>query len=273
MLCLQASGETIPKAVEAPEKEAPPKAPVAPTPKPPEPAPPVYPYPRRSFAEIAVDRLYGSIEDVGRHVWRGISDLPSTKAIDKLVRGKGGQLTLKSEKPIVLLLGSGWAAHSIIKVIDTDTFEVVLVSPRNHFLFTPMLPSTAVGTIEFRSLLDPIRTANPFVDYFEANCEHLDVKNKVARCVSAFTKRDGQKVEFEIPYDIVVVAVGEQQATFGIPGVKEHCFFMKEVQHAVSLRRQIGENFELAALPDTSEEEMKRLLHFVVVGGGPTGKD
>lgn len=38
------------------------------------------------------------------------------------------------------------------QVIDTDRFEVVVVSPRNHFLFTPMLPSTAVGTVEFRSV-------------------------------------------------------------------------------------------------------------------------
>jgi NADH:ubiquinone reductase (non-electrogenic) len=45
---------------------------------------------------------------------------------------------------------AGWAAHSTIKVIDTDTYDVVVVSPRNHFIFTPMLPSTAVGTIEFR---------------------------------------------------------------------------------------------------------------------------
>jgi hypothetical protein len=32
--------------------------------------------------------------------------------------------------------------------MDTDAFEVVLVSPRNHFFFTPMLPSSAVGTGE-----------------------------------------------------------------------------------------------------------------------------
>lgn len=37
------------------------------------------------------------------------------------------------------------------QVIDTNAFEVVVVSPRNHFVFTPMLPSTAVGTVEFRS--------------------------------------------------------------------------------------------------------------------------
>lgn len=29
--------------------------------------------------------------------------------------------------------------------------------------------------------------------------------------------------------------------------------------------------FERASLPSISEEERKRILHFVVVGGGPTG--
>lgn len=62
----------------------------------------------------------------------------------------GGRPRLQKTKPVVLLLGSGWGAHSCMKVIDTDIFDVVMVSPRNHFLFTPMLPSTAVGTVEFR---------------------------------------------------------------------------------------------------------------------------
>lgn len=44
------------------------------------------------------------------------------------------------------------------QVIDVDLFEVVIVSPRNHFLFTPMLPSTAVGTVEFRWAADDCRT-------------------------------------------------------------------------------------------------------------------
>lgn len=65
------------------------------------------------------------------------------------------------------------------KVIDNDAYDVVLVSPRNFFMFTPMLPSSAVGTVEFRSLLEPIRTSNEFVSYLEATCESVDIENKV----------------------------------------------------------------------------------------------
>lgn len=46
---------------------------------------------------------------------------------------------------------------------------------------------------------------------------------------------------------------------------------MKEVSDTVALRKRIQEVFELAALPGTSDEERRKVLHFVVVGGGPTG--
>jgi hypothetical protein len=42
-----------------------------------------------------------------------------------------------------------------------------------------MLPSTAVGTVEPRSLLEPIRISNEFVSYLEADCDYIDMKNKV----------------------------------------------------------------------------------------------
>lgn len=53
--------------------------------------------------------------------------------------------------------------------------------------------------------------------------------------------------------------------------MQEYCFFMKETKDAVKLRNRIQEVFELAALPGTEEEDIRKLLAFVVVGGGPTG--
>lgn len=41
---------------------------------------------------------------------------------------------------------------------------------------------------------------------------------QVAYCTSAVAFEDGRRPQFEIPYDMVVVAVGEQPATFGVPG-------------------------------------------------------
>lgn len=94
---------------------------------------------------------------------------------------------------------------------------------------------------------------------------------QVAYCTSNSKYRDGRTPKFQIPYDIMVVSVGEKPATFGTPGVEEHCFFMKEISDSVGLRQRIQQQFELATLPGNSEEDMKQALHFVVVGGGPTG--
>ena len=46
---------------------------------------------------------------------------------------------------------------------------------------------------------------------------------------------------------------------------------IQEVSDARLIRNRILKNFELATQQATSEEERKRLLHFVIVGGGPTG--
>lgn len=53
--------------------------------------------------------------------------------------------------------------------------------------------------------------------------------------------------------------------TFGVPGVEENCFFLKKMEEANELRKRINECFEIASLPNTSPEERKRLLTFVIV--------
>jgi NADH dehydrogenase FAD-containing subunit len=59
--------------------------------------------------------------------------------------------------------------------------------------------------------------------------------------------------------------------TFGLPGVEEHCLFLKTTTDARKIRQRIVECFEHAEQPTTSHEEKQNLLHFVIVGGGPTG--
>lgn len=248
--------------------------PAAPAPAVQEPAPASVrlPWPKkRDWASVFMEKVADTVDDIYLMARRG-AEAPARNAVDRLVRMKDGRMKLnKQDKPVVLVLGTGWGAHSLIKVIDTDLYEVICISPRNHFIFTPMLPSTAVGTVEFRSLLEPIRNSNPFATYFEANCDSIDPVNKVAHCSGSIALKDGRRPEFEVEYDTLVVAVGEQPATFGVPGVQDYAFFMKEITDAVKLRRRTQEVFELAALPGNTDEDRARLLQFVVVGGGPTG--
>jgi NADH:ubiquinone reductase (non-electrogenic) len=82
----------------------------------------------------------------------------------------------------------------------------------------------------------------------------------------------GSKSEYTLDYDILIVGIGSDNATFNIPGVKENCHFLKSVEDACRLRNTVMDCFETAAIPGQPENEIKRLLHFVVVGAGPTGK-
>ena len=54
----------------------------------------------------------------------------------------------------IVVLGTGWGAHSFLQSIDATKYEVVVVSPRNFFLHTPLLSSSAVGTVEYRSITE-----------------------------------------------------------------------------------------------------------------------
>ena len=83
----------------------------------------------------------------------------------------------------------------------------------------------------------------------------------------------GKQQEFSLDYDYLVVAIGAQTATYNIPGVKEHTHYLKNISQAQKIRKNIMDSFETAAVPQQSESEIRRLLHFVVVGGGPTGKN
>ena len=74
-------------------------------------------------------------------------------------------------------------------------------------------------------------------------------------------------------YDILVVAVGGETATYNTEGVKEHTYFLKDIEDAQKIRRNIMDHLETAAYPGQADEEIERLLHFVVVGGGPTGRE
>ncbi len=141
-----------------------------------------------------------------------------------------------------------------------------MVSPRNHFLFTPLLPSTTVGTIEFRSIIEPIRHARTDMQFFHAEAVAVD---SGARRVTCRAVADGH--EFAVPFDTLVIAVGAISNTFNVPGVAEHALFLKELADARALRGRIISCFEHANIPGIPPEERKRLLHFVVCGGGPTG--
>ncbi|KAF2654010.1 FAD/NAD(P)-binding domain-containing protein [Lophiostoma macrostomum CBS 122681] len=177
-------------------------------------------------------------------------------------------------KKTLVILGTGWGSVSLLKKLDTENYNVVVVSPRNYFLFTPLLPSCTTGTIEHRSIMEPIRNflrhKKAAVKYYEAEATKIDYEKKVVY-INDDSEIKGDVSATEVPFDMLVVGVGAENATFGIPGVREHSLFLKEVGDAQRIRNRIMDCCETATFKDQHPDEVKRLLHMVVVGGGPTG--
>ena len=189
-----------------------------------------------------------------------------------------------SERSRILVLGSGWAAQAFVRDVDTQKFDVCMVSPVNYFLFTPLLPSTTVGTTEVRSIVESNRVIVGFRNHslsarlsyalrvrtprevacVEGTALNVDAANKRVRC------RTSRGDEFDLEYDKLIVAVGSQCNTFGTPGVYENAHFLKSVKDATAIRAALIDSLESASC-STDEAEKKRLTSTVVVGGGPTG--
>lgn len=69
----------------------------------------------------------------------------------------GELVEANNRKKKVVVLGTGWAGTSFLKNLKDPSYDVQVISPRNYFAFTPLLPSVTCGTVESRSVVEPIR--------------------------------------------------------------------------------------------------------------------
>lgn len=176
----------------------------------------------------------------------------------------------QKEKPKLVILGTGWGSVAMLKELNPGDYHVTVVSPTNYFLFTPMLPSATVGTLEFRSLTEPIRRIVNRVRGHFLRAEAVDVEftEKLVE-VKAIDDR-GKEQSFYLPYDKLIIGVGATTNPHGVKGL-ENVNFLKSIEDARLIKQKVLRNLELACLPTTTDEERRRLLSFVVSGGGPTG--
>jgi NADH dehydrogenase FAD-containing subunit len=129
-----------------------------------------------------------------------------------------------------------------------------------------------VGTVEYRSICEPIREINRYATFLEATAQSIDVDSQVVSCESVICEGNSCQIEsFDVPYDRLVVTVGAQTNTFGIPGVKERCNFLKTVKDARRIKDAMVNCFERANLPGSSDQQKIQDLTFCVIGAGPTG--
>lgn len=193
----------------------------------------------------------------------------------------------KGDRERVVILGSGWSGFTLSRNLDKKKFQTVVVSPRSYFVFTPLLASTAVGTIEFRTAIESVRGRAAGVEFFQGWADDVDFARKTITIEENATEsqstaplpadpghaeeRRRKGKTFELQYDKLVVAVGCYSQTFGTPGVKKNALFLKDVGDARKIRKRILDCFEKASLPTTPESLRQQLLNFAIVGGGPTG--
>lgn len=118
------------------------------------------------------------------------------------------EMSRQKHKPKLVILGSGWGSVALLKTLSSDDYHVTVVSPVNYFLFTPMLPSATVGTLELRSLVEPIRRIVQRVKGHFLRAEAIDVELSERLLEVAQTDANGVKRHFYLPYDKLVIGVG-----------------------------------------------------------------
>lgn len=165
---------------------------------------PLSPPPRKRFQKLkwAWRLTYlsaiGSLAYVGYGIY--LSRMPTT------------QLEFDPSKKTLVVLGTGWGSVSLLKKLDTENYNVIVISPRNYFLFTPLLPSCTVGTVEHRSIMEPVRNflrhKKTKVQFYEAHATKVDYERRVV-LIKDESEIKGDVSATEVPFDLLVVGVGE----------------------------------------------------------------
>src|SRR5262245_60799650 len=161
----------------------------------------------------------------------------------------------------VVIVGAGFGGLTAAKRLAKAPLDVTVVDQHNYHLFQPLLYQVATATLSPADIASPIRGILRNADNVKvilAKVSGIDIARQEVVA-------DGRR----IPFDDLIIATGAEHAYFGtdwaqlLPG-------LKTIDEATYIRRRILLAFELAeSEPDA--DERRRLLNFVVVGGGPSG--
>lgn len=165
-------------------------------------------------------------------------------------------------RPRVVVVGAGFGGLWAVRTLARTAVDVLLVDRNNYHTFLPLLYQVAAAEIEPEGIAYPIRSIvrnMPNVQYLMADVRQIDMKNRVIEAHN-----------MKIPYDYLVLAAGSTTQFFNTPGASRHSFELKTLEHAIVLRNHILNCFERAAR-ESDEEKRRRILTFVIIGGGATG--
>lgn len=168
----------------------------------------------------------------------------------------------------ILVLGGGfggmYAAREIRRQMG-DEAEIELISEENYFVFQPLLPEVAAGSIAPLHAVTPLRILLRGIAVRKARIHEVDFERKVVTVFQGVQRRPT-----EIGYDHVVIALGQRIDLSRFPGLTEHALTMKTLKDARRLRAHVIERLEHAQI--TRLEEVKeQALTFCVIGAGFSG--
>lgn len=167
-------------------------------------------------------------------------------------------------KKRVVVIGGGFAGLNLIKKLDKSRFDVLLVDKNNYHSFPPLFYQIASSGLDPGSISFPFRRemrkgSVKGARYNMGEVKTIDVANKTVT------------TQFEtIPYDKLVIAAGTTNNFFGMTDLYKRVFTLKSTPEAIRCRNEILDRLERASLCKNVDER-RRLLSFVVIGGGPTG--
>lgn len=165
----------------------------------------------------------------------------------------------------VVVVGSGFAGFEAARGVSRrlrradHPAEVVLVSPNDYMLYTPLLPDVAGGLIDPRYVAVPLANELPGVSLRPGCVDRVDLANHtlhMSDCVPG---------DEEMGWDRLVLTPGSVTKLFGVPGVVEHARGLKTVAEALYLREHFLHQLQLAEYE--SDPQVRRARRTVVVVG------
>jgi NADH dehydrogenase len=164
--------------------------------------------------------------------------------------------------PHVVVVGAGFGGLEAAHSLGRAPVRVTVLDRCNHHLFQPLLYQVATAGLSPGDIASPIRRVLARYENTQvllADVQRVDVADRVVVLA-----------ERRIAYDYLVLATGSSHAYFGHPEWGRAAPGLKTLGDALDIRRRVLTAFEDAERqPD--EEEQRRLLTFMIVGGGPTG--
>ena len=169
---------------------------------------------------------------------------------------------MPEQRPRVVIVGAGFGGLEAAKTLKRAPADVIVIDRQNHHCFQPLLYQVATAALSPADVAWPTR--HILRDQRNATVLMEDVRG-------VDVQRKHLRTNFgEVPYDYLVLATGATHAYFGHDEWADFAPGLKRIEDATRIRRSILIAFEQAELI-TDAEERRRLLTFVIVGGGATG--